>query len=74
MSNNLNVSSLIVARLLVGEVRLLSLVVAVRRATAGQGAVKGDLTEIVKAALRKLLAAGAVVQVDGMYSLSRAAG
>jgi hypothetical protein len=52
-----------------GEKRILSLVVGVRREMNATECVKGDLTEQVKSALNKLIAADTVVDADGMYSL-----
>jgi hypothetical protein len=54
-----------------GEKRVLSLVVAVRRALQGRANFKGDLTGSVKLILRSLIADGHVREADGMYSLSR---
>lgn len=68
MSRLIEISSLIVAQLAGGEMGLLRLVVAVRRNLGPFE--KGDLAEIVKSALHKLVLSAAVVEVDGMYSLA----
>ena len=68
-SSNL-IPSLIVEQLGGGEKRMLSLVVAVRKAHGRSGIVKGDLSVKVKSALHKLVLSKVVVEVDGMYSLS----
>jgi hypothetical protein len=59
---------LILGQLAVGERRLLTLVVGVRK---GLGAtdLKGDLAARVQTSLRGLVASKAVVNTDGMYSL-----
>ena len=66
MSSPIEINSLILAQLAGGEKGVLRLVVAVRKALRFE---KGDLSQIVKSALRKLVASEAVVDVDGMYSL-----
>jgi hypothetical protein len=71
MANSTNdISQLIVRQLGGGEKRLLSLVVAVRKGLSLSHPLRGDLTEIVKSALRKLVASEAVVDDDGTYSLA----
>jgi len=62
------ISSVILAQLGQGEKGLLRLVVAVRRGLGGFE--KGDLTAMVKSALHDLIASAAVVDADGIYSLS----
>jgi hypothetical protein len=52
------------------EMRLLTLVVAVRKSLDRSEAVKGDLAEIVKSTMRQLVASKTVVDVEGMYALS----
>ena len=64
---------LILRQLAHGEMRLLSLVVAVRKALGRFESVKGDLPEMVKAALRKLVSAKLVIEVDGVYALAPSA-
>jgi hypothetical protein len=59
---------LILAQLAGGEMGLLRLVVAVRK-NLGRFE-KGDLSQIVQAALQKLVASATVVDVDGLYSLA----
>jgi len=70
MASAIQISSLIVAQLAGGEKRMLSLVVGVRTTLGRSERVKGDLSEIVKSAVRKLVASKAVVDVDGLYSIS----
>jgi hypothetical protein len=70
MASPIQISSLIVEQLAAGEKRVLGLTVAVRNSLGRSEKVKGDLSEMVKSSLRKLVASQAVVQVDGMYSLS----
>jgi hypothetical protein len=65
-----NIGQLILQQLGLGEKRLLSLVVAVRKALGLSHPLRGDLTEMVKSALRKLVASQAVVDDDGTYSLA----
>ncbi|HSV14478.1 MAG TPA: hypothetical protein VLI90_09470 [Tepidisphaeraceae bacterium] len=52
------------------EMRLLALVVAIRKNLDRSEAVKGDLSEIVKSVLRKLVAAEQVVDIEGTYALA----
>ena len=63
------IDHLILNQLSRGEMRLLALVVAVRKSLGRTEAVKGDLSTIVKSSLRKLVAAKAVVDVEGVFSL-----
>jgi len=64
------INSLIINQLAGGEKRVLSLVVAVRNALGASS--KGDISGMVKSALRKLVASGAITDADGMYGLSPA--
>ena len=68
MAHPVELNSLILAQLTGGEMGLLRLVVAVRKNLRYE---KGDLPEIVKSALHKLVASSTVVDSDGLYSLSR---
>jgi hypothetical protein len=52
-----------------GEMRLLSLLVAIRKTFGPSSAFKGDLSMAVKATLRKLVASQIVTETDGIYSL-----
>lgn len=52
------------------ELRLLSLVVAIRKDFGAMEGFKGDLTESVKSALRRLVTARVVVDVEGLYALA----
>ena len=72
MASSMQMSALIVAQLARGEKRILGLIVAVRKSLSGSGMVKGDLSPVVRSAVRRLVAAGTVVDADGMYSLARA--
>jgi len=63
-------SNLILSQLSQGEMRVLSLTVAVRRILGPGDRIKGDLGAGVASTLRQLVAANAVVEVDGMYSLT----
>jgi hypothetical protein len=67
MAHPIEIKSVILTQLAGGEKGLLRLVVAVRKNLGGFE--KGDLSEIVKSALNKLVASDAVVDVDGIYSL-----
>jgi hypothetical protein len=64
------VSSLVVEQLAMRERRVLSLIVAVRRAL-GPFARVADLTSAVQSALHRLSASGDVTHVDGTYFLAR---
>ncbi len=70
MANPIQINSLILEQLAGGEKGVLRLVVAVRSALGHSERIKGDLSQIVNASLRRLVASQAVVEVDGMYSLS----
>jgi len=65
-----DISQLIVRQLGGGEKRLLSLVVSVHKGLSLSHPLRGDLTDMVKFALRKLVASQAVVDDDGTYSLA----
>jgi hypothetical protein len=67
------VSEMILEQVSTREMRLLSLVVAVRKGVAANEVVKGDLTAAVKASLRRLVAAKEVVDVEGVYARGRGA-
>jgi hypothetical protein len=64
------ISDLILDQLSRREMRVLSLVVAVRKSFLPTEVLKGDLTTIVKSALRKLVADRAVVDEGGTYTLA----
>lgn len=71
MISTLRMNQMIQDQLQVGEKRVLSLVVAIRKGLGNSELVKGDLPAMVQSALRKLVASKVVVDMDGMYSLSR---
>jgi len=52
-----------------GEMRLLTLLVAIRKTFGPPAYFKGDLSAVVKSALRKLEASKIVVNTDGVYTL-----
>ena len=52
-----------------GEMRLLTLLVAIRKTFGPPAHFKGDLSAVVKSALRKLEASHVVVNTDGVYTL-----
>ena len=62
------IDSLILEQLADGDKGVLRLVVAIRRRLGGFE--KGNLPEIVKAALHKLVVSRAVLDMDGIYSLA----
>jgi hypothetical protein len=68
MASPLQINSLILDQLARGEKRVLGLVVAVRQGLHSEN-FKGDLSQTVKAALRKLVASRVVAEADGMFSL-----
>lgn len=70
MANPTEIQSLIVEQLAAREMRVLSLVVALRRTLGRSANLKGDLSATVKSALNRLVASKAVVDDDGTYSLS----
>jgi hypothetical protein len=63
------ISQLILDQLARGEMRVLSLVVAIRKSLAGSETVKGDLTAAVKSNLGKLIASKTVCEFEGIYAL-----
>jgi len=65
-----DIVQLILRQLGSGEKRLLSLVVCVRKGLSLSHPLRGDLTEMVRSALRKLVASQAVVDDEGTYSLA----
>jgi hypothetical protein len=64
------VTRLILDQLTHGEMRLLALTVAVRRGLDPAEGIKGDLSEAIKSALRKLVASKVVLDVEGTYVLA----
>ena len=64
------INQLILDQLAAGERRVLSLIVSVGNVLRRTETIKGDLAAMVKSELRRLVDAGAVVDADGMYSLS----
>jgi hypothetical protein len=64
------IQALILEQLAAREMEILSLVVAIRKVLSRSENTKGDLSAIVKAALKRLVAANEVVDDDGRYSLS----
>jgi hypothetical protein len=63
-------TQLILHHLAEREMRVLALVVAIRKDLDRSEAIKGDLTEIVKSVLRKLVASKTVLDVEGTYALA----
>ena len=64
------IQALILEQLGRREMQILGLVVSIRRTLSQTENTKGDLSAIVKAALKRLVACNAVVDDDGRYSLS----
>ena len=64
---------LLLELLAVRESGFLVLMVAVRKSLGPRQCVKGELGPVVKTALRKLIASGAVVESDGTFSLKHVA-
>ena len=64
------INELILSQLAGGERRVLSLTVSVGAVLRRNGAIKGDVGAMVKSELRRLVDAGAIVDADGMYSLT----
>jgi len=69
-ASTVHIDEMILTQLASGDRRVLSLVVSIRNVLNRSGSVKGDLSSMVKSALRKLVAAGTVVDEDGVYSLT----
>jgi hypothetical protein len=67
-SSTIPFSQIIMDTLAAGERRELSLIVAIRNVSR---TFKGDLASLTRSSLRKLVASGALVESDGMYSLSK---
>jgi hypothetical protein len=64
------IEKLILDQLAHGEMRLLSLVVAIRRTQGRFEGMKGDLSTTVKSGLRKLINRNVIAEADGVYLLS----
>jgi hypothetical protein len=64
------IGQLILQQLKGGEKGILALVVSVRSALSDSESVKGDLSEQVKSAVRKLVESKQVTVLDGWYSLN----
>jgi hypothetical protein len=64
------IEQLILDQLAHGEMRLLTLVVAIRKTQGRFEGMKGDLSATVKSGLRNLISRKVVADVDGMYLLS----
>lgn len=64
------IEKLILDQLALGEMRLLSLVVAIRRNQGRFEGMKGDLSATVKSGLRHLINRNVIADIDGIYSLS----
>ncbi len=67
--SSIRFGQMILDELASGDKRVLSLTVAIRRACDRTGPVKGNLSGMVTSALRKLVVAGMIVDMDGAYSL-----
>jgi len=63
------IADLVLERLGVGDASHLILIVSVRKAL-NSAPFKGDLSDAIAYALRRLVDAGTVVHVEGIYSLS----
>lgn len=72
-SHRTRISHLILDQLAHREMRLLVLVVAVRGRLGRYEAIKGDLSDVVQATLRQLIASKTVVDLEGVYALSKSA-
>jgi len=69
-TSSVQVSELILEQLAGGERRVLSLTVAIGKVMNRNGAGKGDLSQMVRSALRTLVANRTIVEMDGVYALS----
>lgn len=69
-TSSVQVSQLILDQLAGGERRVLSLIVSIGRVLNQAGGVKGDISQMVRSALRALVASRTIVEMDGIYSLS----
>jgi hypothetical protein len=69
MTNPAHIQSLIMEQLAAREMRVLSLVVAIRRIVGRSELMKGDLSAMVSAALKRLVISKAIVDHDGTFSL-----
>lgn len=65
------INELVIDHLACEEKRLLALTVAVRKGLGETQRVRGDLSQSVKLCLRKLVASKQVLDMDGVYSLSK---
>jgi len=69
-SLNVPITDLVLSQLAAGEMRMLSLVVAVRRRLEPGDRITGDLSAVVKTAIRKLVLSKAVTESDGVFSIT----
>jgi hypothetical protein len=65
------INELVLDQLATEEKRLLALTVAVRKGLGESQRVRGDLSQSVKLCLRKLVASKQVIDMDGVFSLSK---
>ena len=63
------IHDLVIEQLSRREMRVLSLIVAIRKNLEMSDGFKGDLSASVKSVLRTLVASRTVAEVEGMYSL-----
>jgi hypothetical protein len=69
MTTPAQIQSMIMEQLAAREMRVLSLVVAIRRIVGRSELMKGDLAAMVTSALKRLVTSKAVVDNDGTFSL-----
>ena len=72
-TSSIRFGQLILDELATGDKRVLSLTVSIRKVLNRTGPVKGNLNAMITSALRKLVAAGTIVDADGVYSLASSA-
>ena len=65
------IEQIILQELAAHEMRLLTLIVAVRKAVTASTAVKGDLSALVQSSVQRLVTAKVVVDQDGVFSLPK---
>jgi hypothetical protein len=69
-ATGVQINQLVLDQLARGEMRLLTLVVAVRKALGATAFYKGDLSAAVSAVLRKLVCSKTVTDNQGVFSLT----
>jgi len=69
ITSSKRIEGLILEQLSQHEMRVLTLLVAVRKSLSGPAPFKGDLSDAVASALRRLVASRSIIETGGVFSL-----